>query len=74
MFSRVTWENWQILFPIIAFTLIFLGYLFFALRGLLMRKKKADKMSRLPLEDEEAVTPGKSKADENKKSPPHPKA
>lgn len=60
MFSRVPWESWQILFPIIAFTLIFLGFLFFVLRAVFMKKKKADRLSRLPLEEEGKIKPTRS--------------
>lgn len=61
MFSRIPWESYQILFPIIAFVLIFTGFLIFALKGILMRRNKADRMSRMPLDDEKPVKPGTGK-------------
>ncbi|MCC5789236.1 MAG: hypothetical protein JJT75_06350 [Opitutales bacterium] len=74
MFSRIAWEDWQILFPIIAFTLIFLGFLFFVLRAVFMKGKKADRMSRLPLEEEEKQQPSRQrengKAGKNNPNPP----
>ncbi|MCH8474120.1 MAG: hypothetical protein LAT55_02715 [Opitutales bacterium] len=74
MFSRVAWENWQILFPIIAFTLIFLGFIFFVLRAVFMKSKKADRLSRLPLEEEEKQKPSRKRdagaPDKPKENPP----
>ena len=62
MFSRIPWESYQIIFPIIAFILIFSGFLFFVLKGIFMRQNKADRMSKMPLDEETPVKPGSRKS------------
>ncbi len=64
MLSRVVYDNFQLLFPMIAFVLIAGGFLFFLFKAIFMRKKKADRLSSLPFDEKEKSRPKKSKTDE----------
>ena len=64
MFSRLTFDSFQNIFTVIAFLLIAGGFLVFVIRAVLMKKKKADRLAALPLEDEEKKRITKNKSDE----------
>lgn len=51
MFNRVAYESWHDIVPFIAFGVTALVFLSMSLRGMLLRKDKAEAMSRIPLED-----------------------
>ena len=51
MFNRVAYESWHDIVPFIAFGITAAVYLTMTLRGLYLRKEKADYMSHLPLDD-----------------------
>lgn len=53
MFSRVTYESFQLIFPLIGFFLIFGVFIAVLVKVFLMKKEGVDHLSRLPLEDEE---------------------
>lgn len=61
MFSRVVYENFQLLFPVIGFFLIFAVFLGVIVKVFLMKKKRVDRLSRLPLEDDEQKRPAPGK-------------
>lgn len=51
MYNRVAYESWHDIVPFIAFGVTSLFFLAMSLRGLLLRKDKAQAMARLPLND-----------------------
>lgn len=51
MFSRVTYESWHTIVPLIAFATTALVFGVMTLRGVLLRKEHAEHLSKLPLED-----------------------
>ena len=50
MFSRVTYEDWHHWVPFVAFAATSFVYGLMTLRGIMLRKDKAEHMSNLPLE------------------------
>ncbi len=64
MLSRAAFDSAQNLFAILAFLLIAGGFLFFVFKAIFMKKGKVDRMSSLPLDDEEKARPknGKEKS------------
>lgn len=50
MWKRIIYADWAEAVPYVAFFLTFGVFLVLAIRALLMRKKKAEHMARLPLE------------------------
>ncbi|MFC5455737.1 MULTISPECIES: hypothetical protein [Prosthecobacter] len=50
MYKRIIYENWHLVVPIISFATTVLVFGIMTLRGMLLRKDKAENMSRLPLE------------------------
>jgi hypothetical protein len=50
MYKRIIYENWHYIVPVISFATTVLVFGIMTLRGMLMRKDKAEHMSRLPLE------------------------
>jgi hypothetical protein len=50
MYKRIIYENWHLVVPVISFATTVLVFGIMTLRGMLMRKDKAEHMSRLPLE------------------------
>jgi hypothetical protein len=50
MYKRIIYEHWHVIVPALSFatTLAFFGLM--SIRALFLRKEKAEKMSRLPLE------------------------
>lgn len=56
MFSRVHYEPWHTVLPVIAFILTFSVFLGFLVRALRMNRTRAEVMSSLPLHDDD--TPG----------------
>jgi len=50
MYKRIIYENWYLVVPVISFATTVLVFGIMTLRGMLMRKDKAEHMSRLPLE------------------------
>ncbi len=67
MFSRLTFDSFQDIFTIIAFALIAGGFLIFVVRALFMKKKKAERLAAMPLEDEEKKRTRKNDSDEPEK-------
>jgi hypothetical protein len=51
MYSRVAYETWHDFVPFIAFGVTTLVFLTMSVRGLLLRKEKAEHLAQLPLED-----------------------
>lgn len=51
MFNRVSYESWHDVVPFIAFGVTVFVFLVMTVRGILLRKDKADHMSHLPLDD-----------------------
>ena len=52
MFQRVAYEGWQIIFPIIGFTIFFVVFVGGILRILFKRKSAVTKLENLPFEEE----------------------
>ena len=50
MYKRVIYEHWHVIVPIISFVTTVTVFGIMSLRGLLLRKEKAQRMSQLPLE------------------------
>jgi hypothetical protein len=59
MFSRVHYEDWHTVFPIVAFFLTFTVFIYFTVRAMQMRRNKADALSNLPLENDDTPQPRK---------------
>jgi len=58
MGSRVIFEDWTIIFPIIAFLVAFPIFAYIVYKALRMKQSKADHMAHLPLQhDTDPVTP-----------------
>ena len=51
MFKRVIYDNWSDWVPYISFGVTALVFLTFTIRAITLGKDRADKMSRLPLDD-----------------------
>ena len=51
MFSRVTYEDWHSIVPLVAFAVTFTVFTFAFIRSLVMRQDKADAMAAKPLDD-----------------------
>lgn len=51
MFNRVAYESWHDIVPFIAFGVTALVFLTMSLRGMLLRKDKADEMAQIPFKD-----------------------
>ena len=51
MFQRVAYEHWHEIVPLIAFATTAVIFTVMALRGMRLRKDKAEHMSHLPLDD-----------------------
>ncbi len=51
MFKRLIYDEWTSVVPIIAFVLTFIVFLVLLVRALLMRRERADHLSKLPLEE-----------------------
>ncbi len=51
MYSRVTYDHWHSIVPIVAFAVTFTIFTIAFLRSLVMRKDKANAMAAKPLED-----------------------
>ena len=60
MFKRLTYDNWQMMIPIIAFLITFIGFIIFTIRALCMRKEQANQLSHLPLDEAQTSAPEKS--------------
>ncbi len=52
MFSRVAYDSFQLIFPVIGFFLFAGAFTAVVIRTFLMRRKNLDQLSHLPLEDE----------------------
>ncbi|MBN8420595.1 MAG: hypothetical protein J0L73_16885 [Verrucomicrobia bacterium] len=50
MYKRIIYENWHLVVPVISFATTVLVFGIMTLRGMLLRRDKAEHMSRLPLE------------------------
>jgi hypothetical protein len=51
MYSRVIYEKWHSIVPMVAFAVTFTVFTFAFIRSLMMRKDKADAMAGKPLDD-----------------------
>jgi hypothetical protein len=51
MFSRVTYESWHTIVPLIAFAATVFVFGIMTVRGFLLRKDHAEHLSKLPLDD-----------------------
>ena len=51
MYSRVLYENWHSVVPVVAFAVTFTVFTIALMRSLVMRKDKADAMAGKPLDD-----------------------
>jgi len=60
MFSRIHYDNWQTVIPLIAFILTFTVFIYFSIRALFMRRPQIESMSNLPLENDETPNTRKS--------------
>ncbi len=54
MFKRVIYDQWHDWVPFIAFAFTFAFFLVMAVRGLALKKDKAEHLAQLPLDDEPA--------------------
>jgi hypothetical protein len=52
MLRRIIYEDWQLIFPIVALAVASLVYLAAAWRAALMKPAERDRLARLPLENE----------------------
>jgi len=50
MFHRIVYEDWQLIFPIVALLVATLVYVCAALRAAAMKPDQAERLARLPLE------------------------
>jgi large-conductance mechanosensitive channel len=66
MFSRLVYDSFQNIFTVIAFVLIAGGFLFFVVKALFMKKKKADRLASMPLDEEEKTRPKNKESDEER--------
>ena len=53
MFQRINYEDWQMLYPIVGFSIFFLVFLVAVIWIMRMKKEKVDRMGRMPLDDSE---------------------
>lgn len=53
MFQRINYEDWQMLYPIVGFSIFFLIFLVAVIWIMRMKKEKVDRMGRMPLDDSE---------------------
>ncbi len=51
MYKRIIYEHWHEIVPLVAFVTTVLVFGVMTLRGMLLRKDKAETMSHLPLDD-----------------------
>jgi uncharacterized membrane protein YhhN len=51
MFQRIVYEDWQLIFPVVALIVATLVYGCAALRTSTMKPDQAERLSRMPLED-----------------------
>jgi hypothetical protein len=56
MYSRVLYEHWHSIVPVVAFAVTFTVFSIAFMRSLVMRKDKADTMAAKPLEDGDEPT------------------
>jgi hypothetical protein len=54
MFSRLSWESFQLIYPVIGFFLFLGAYAAIAIRAALMKPSEASAYAALPLEREES--------------------
>jgi hypothetical protein len=52
MFQRIIYEEWQLIFPIVALLVATLVYVCAAVRAAAMKPDQAERLARLPLENE----------------------
>lgn len=60
IFHRIQWEQWHLVFPIIAFFLIFSVFLLVVYRILRTPQSKFGHLESLPLENEEFTNEGRT--------------
>jgi hypothetical protein len=51
MYSRVLYEHWHSIVPIVAFAVTFAVFTIAVIRSVMMRKEKADMMAAMPLDE-----------------------
>ena len=51
MYSRIVYENWHSIVPVVAFAVTFTVFTIAFMRALVMRKDKADAMAAKPLDE-----------------------
>ncbi len=55
MISRLQFEAWHAVIPLIAFVLTFAAFIYLVVRAVRMKREKIKHLSELPLEEEETV-------------------
>ena len=60
IFHRIQWEQWHLVFPTIAFFLIFSVFLLVVYRIMRTPQSKLDHLESLPLENEEFTHEGRT--------------
>ncbi len=51
MFHRIVYDDWQLIFPVVALLVASLVYVCAALRAAAMKPDQTERLARLPLED-----------------------
>jgi hypothetical protein len=51
MYSRVIYENWSYIVPVLAFAFTLVFYSVMVIRAFLLKKERTEQMASLPLED-----------------------
>jgi hypothetical protein len=52
MFQRLSIEAWMIVFPIVAFCVMFVFFAVASVRAILMEQSRRDRLAALPLDDD----------------------
>jgi hypothetical protein len=52
MFQRILYEDWQLVFPLVAFVAAVAIFLVMSWRALRMKRAQVDRLARLPLEED----------------------
>lgn len=64
MFQRVALENWHEIVPYICFALVAGVFLVIVIRAVRMKKSEIDRISALPLQDDETLSQSESSPDD----------
>ncbi len=57
MFERIQYEDWHVVFPIVAFVVAAVFFTFMSWRALRMKRPQVDRLARLPLDEDAPKTP-----------------